>query len=70
MYQIFANAYNIFNKNANLDADDALQTDDAQKLILRIVNALSSNMEIGSPMASMYLLQDPDHYTSHKFILS
>ena len=24
MYQIFATAYNIFNKNANLDADDAL----------------------------------------------
>jgi hypothetical protein len=26
-------------------------------------------MEIGSPMASMYLLQNPDHYTSHNFIL-
>jgi hypothetical protein len=25
-------------------------------------------MEIGSPMASMYLLQNPDHYTSHIFI--
>ncbi|KAF8811675.1 hypothetical protein BYT27DRAFT_7064442, partial [Phlegmacium glaucopus] len=25
-------------------------------------------MEIGSPMAAMYLLQNPDHYTSHKFI--
>ena len=25
-------------------------------------------MEIGSPMASMYLLKNPDHYTSHKFI--
>ena len=24
MYQIFATAYNILNKNANLDADDAL----------------------------------------------
>ena len=26
-------------------------------------------MEIGSPMASIYLLQNPNHYTSHKFIL-
>jgi hypothetical protein len=67
-HQIFATAYNIFNKNANLDADDASQTDDAQKLILKIVNALSSKMEIRSPMASMYLLQNPDHYTSHIFI--
>ncbi|KAJ7705925.1 hypothetical protein B0H16DRAFT_1273381, partial [Mycena metata] len=25
-------------------------------------------MEIGSPMASMYLLGDPDHYTSHTFV--
>ena len=67
-YQIFATAYNVFNRNANLDADDNSQTDDARKLILKIVNALSSKMEIGSPMASMYLLQNPDHYTSHKFI--
>ena len=24
-------------------------------------------MEIGGPMASMYLLKNPDHYTNHKF---
>jgi len=67
-YQIFATAYNVFDRNANLDADDKSRTDDARKLILKIVNALSSKMEIGSPMASMYLLQNPDHYTSHQFI--
>ena len=67
-YQIFATAYNVFDKNANLEPDDNSRTDDARKLILKIVNALSSKMEIGSPMASMYLLQKPDHYTSHKFI--
>ena len=67
-HQIFATAYNIFDRNANLDANDNSRTDDARKLILKIVNALSSKMEIGSPMASMYLLQNPDHYTSHKFI--
>lgn len=67
-YQIFATAYNVFERNACLDVDDNSRTDDARKLILKIVNALSSKMEIGSPMASMYLLQNPDHYTSHKFI--
>ncbi|KAJ7932926.1 hypothetical protein B0H13DRAFT_1469671, partial [Mycena leptocephala] len=25
-------------------------------------------MEIGSPMASMYLLGNPDHYASHSFV--
>ena len=67
-YQIFATAYNVFDRNANLDTDDKSRTDDARKLILKVVNALSSKMEIGSPMASMYLLENPDHYTSHKFI--
>jgi hypothetical protein len=67
-YQIFATAYNVFERNSNLDADDSSRTNDARKLMLKIVNALSSKMEIGSPMASMYLLQNPDHYTSHKFI--
>ncbi|TFK58587.1 hypothetical protein BDN72DRAFT_873158 [Pluteus cervinus] len=33
----------------------------------KIVNQLTSKMEIGSPMASLYLLGNPDHYTSHTF---
>ncbi|KAI0083285.1 hypothetical protein BDY19DRAFT_862269, partial [Irpex rosettiformis] len=35
--------------------------------ITKIVNALTAKSEIGSPMASMYLLNHPDHYTSHTF---
>jgi len=34
----------------------------------KIVNALIAKMEMGSPMASMYLLGNPDHYTGHKFV--
>ncbi|KAG6375186.1 hypothetical protein JVT61DRAFT_3395 [Boletus reticuloceps] len=34
----------------------------------QIVNSLTSKLEVGAPMASLYLLQQPDHYTSHKFI--
>ncbi|TFK60853.1 hypothetical protein BDN72DRAFT_748066, partial [Pluteus cervinus] len=33
----------------------------------RIVNILSAKMELGSPMISMYLLGNPDHYTNAKF---
>ncbi|KAI0083065.1 hypothetical protein BDY19DRAFT_871039, partial [Irpex rosettiformis] len=35
--------------------------------ITKIVNALTAQSEIGAPMAAMYLLDHPDHYTDHKF---
>ncbi|TFK53370.1 hypothetical protein OE88DRAFT_1626348, partial [Heliocybe sulcata] len=38
-----------------------------RKLLTSIVNTLTVKMEIGAPMASAYLLGNPDHYTSHKF---
>jgi Helitron helicase-like domain at N-terminus/PIF1-like helicase len=41
--------------------------DKARRLMTKIVNNLSSKMEIGAPMASMYLLNNPDHYTNHRF---
>ena len=40
----------------------------ARSLITKMVNALMAKLEIGSPMASMYLLGNPDHYTSHEFV--
>ncbi|TFK48426.1 hypothetical protein OE88DRAFT_1634849, partial [Heliocybe sulcata] len=39
----------------------------ARKLLTQIVNSLSVKMEIGAPMASAYILGNPDHYTSHRF---
>jgi hypothetical protein len=35
-YQIFATAYNVFERNANLEHDDDSRTDDARKLILKL----------------------------------
>lgn len=32
-----------------------------------MVNSLTANMEIGGPMTSLYLLENPDHYTNYKF---
>ncbi|KAJ3804982.1 hypothetical protein F5876DRAFT_3337, partial [Lentinula aff. lateritia] len=40
----------------------------SRHLISRIVNLLSTKLELGSPMISLYLLNNPDHYTSHYFI--
>ncbi|KAJ3838968.1 hypothetical protein F5878DRAFT_498730, partial [Lentinula raphanica] len=34
----------------------------------KMVNLLATKLELGSPMICMYLLQNPDHYTSHHFI--
>ncbi|KAJ7864128.1 hypothetical protein B0H14DRAFT_2285087, partial [Mycena olivaceomarginata] len=31
-------------------------------------NSMTAKMEIGSPMASMYLLGFPDKYASHKYV--
>ncbi|KAJ7201451.1 hypothetical protein C8J57DRAFT_981814, partial [Mycena rebaudengoi] len=36
-------------------------------LVMQMVNSLSSKLQIGSPMASMYLLGNPDHYTNLNF---
>ncbi|KAI0709817.1 hypothetical protein C8Q76DRAFT_625473 [Earliella scabrosa] len=33
----------------------------------KMVNALTAASEIGGPMAAMYLLKHPDHYTNHSF---
>ncbi|KIL60196.1 hypothetical protein M378DRAFT_84064, partial [Amanita muscaria Koide BX008] len=33
-----------------------------------MVNLLSTKAEMGAPMVCMYLLGNPDHYTSHKFV--
>ena len=40
----------------------------ARSLVTKMVNALTAKLEIGSPMASMYLLRNPNHYTSHEFV--
>ena len=40
----------------------------ARRLITQTVNCLTAKMEIGGPMALLYLLGNPDHYTSHEFV--
>ncbi|KAJ7452796.1 hypothetical protein FB451DRAFT_992578, partial [Mycena latifolia] len=40
----------------------------ARHMLRKMVNSMSAKMEIGSPMASMHLLDNPDHYASHKYV--
>ena len=34
----------------------------------KMVNTMSAKLELGSPMICLYLLGNPDHYTSHQFV--
>jgi hypothetical protein len=34
----------------------------------KMVNLLSTKLEMGTPMVCMYLLENPDHYTNHSFV--
>ncbi|KAI0055031.1 hypothetical protein BV25DRAFT_1770075, partial [Artomyces pyxidatus] len=39
----------------------------ARRIMIQIVNALTVKLEIGGPMACLYILDHFDHYTSHTF---
>jgi hypothetical protein len=67
-HHIFSNALDIYQKNSDLLVDSGSTNDAARKMLLRIGNSLTAKIEVGSPMACMYLLGHPDHYTSHHFV--
>jgi hypothetical protein len=68
-HQIFSSMYDVFERNkTQLDANVKTESDASCRLILKIVNSLNAKMEIGSSMASMYLLGNPDHCTGHEFV--
>ena len=48
---------------------DETHKEKARKLMTKIVYSLSGKMEWGSPIGSMYLLGNPDHYTNYMFTL-
>jgi hypothetical protein len=66
-HQIFSSAYDVFEKNSEMIGGNPDTQDAARRLLLKIVNALTAKMEIGSPLACLYMLDNPDHYTSHEF---
>ena len=52
---------------SKLDVRSAFVTDKARKVVTKLTNSLIGKLEIGAPMASMYLLGNPDHYTNQQF---
>ncbi len=58
----------IFSKNSEILNKNISDTEKARQLICKIANLLATKTELGGPMVCMYLLNNPDHYTSHTFI--
>lgn len=69
-HQIFEAAYDAFTKHEDIlkTPSDDQGKNNARRMVLKVINSLSSKMEIGGPMAALYLLKNPDHYTSHEFV--
>ncbi|KAJ7717721.1 hypothetical protein B0H16DRAFT_1337936, partial [Mycena metata] len=67
-YQLFASVFQVFESSAESMEADIKSHDKSRHMMRKMVNSLSTKMEIGSPMASMYVLGDPDHYSSHLFV--
>lgn len=66
-HAIFDMVQSVFSRNSEPINGDPGQLEKARKVMVQVVNGLSSKMEIGAPMACLYLLEHPDHYSSHEF---
>ncbi|KAF5334277.1 hypothetical protein D9758_015539 [Tetrapyrgos nigripes] len=64
---IFEVIRTILQRNTEMLTGTLPRHEKARKIITQIVNLLSVKMELGAPMIAMYLLDKPDHYTSHEF---
>ncbi|KAF5336919.1 hypothetical protein D9611_002865 [Ephemerocybe angulata] len=67
-HQIFSSIYDVFERNQAIWEESKSEGDAARRLILKMANSLTSKVEVGGPMAAMYLLGNPDNYTSHRFV--
>ena len=67
-YSIFDVIKSIFDRNSEMLGGNLTRKEKVRKLFTQIVNSLTAKMEIGSPMASLYVLGNPDHYTNYEFI--
>ncbi|KAJ7882437.1 hypothetical protein B0H13DRAFT_1544477, partial [Mycena leptocephala] len=51
--------YDVFQKESEMLGGTHKDKDNARHLMRKMVNSMSAKMEIGSPMASLYLLGNP-----------
>ena len=65
---VFDAIKSVFSKNSEILNKDVSDTEKGRQLLCKIANLLATKSELGGPMVCMYLLDQPDHYTSHTFI--
>jgi hypothetical protein len=68
-YTIFDTIRSVFGKSSEMLGGTQKMKDKARSLLTQIVNALTSKLEVGAPMASLYILGNPDHYTNQNFVV-
>jgi hypothetical protein len=68
-YTVFDTIRSVFDRCSEMLGGTQKRKDKARSLITKIVNALTAKLEIGGPMASLYLLGNPDHYTNQNFVV-
>ena len=67
-YLVFETIKAVYTRNKQLIHNSGIAASErACQVINKIVNALVARCEIGAPLASLYLLGNPDHYTDHAF---
>ncbi|KAF8891011.1 hypothetical protein BD779DRAFT_1437885, partial [Infundibulicybe gibba] len=65
---IFDSIKSILAKSCEMIGGSLPSKEKARQLMTKVVNLLSTKMEMGAPMICMYLLGNPDHYTDHTFV--
>lgn len=58
----------VFDKDEQMQREHPSQERRTRTIITQVVNSLTALQETGSPMASMYLLGNPDHYTDATYV--
>lgn len=66
-HTVFDAIKSVFDKGQDIMCSGASDIEVARHLMTRVVNKVAMKMELGAPMIAMYLLGNPDHYTSHRF---
>jgi hypothetical protein len=65
---VFETIKSIFDKHREVIFGTLPDKEKARILMTKMVNLLSTKLEMGAPMVCMYLLDNPDHYTNHRFV--
>jgi hypothetical protein len=67
-HTIFDSIRSVFQRNSEMINGTLPMKEKARRFMTKVANLLSAKAEMGAPMICMYLLGNPDHYTSHSFV--